>query len=283
MSEDDHDEHDDDEHVSASGRPMSFLAAAAWTIGIGLSARIAVEVTAGARPGAEDDLVNLTACYVLACSALLFGMLRLYSPHASLRDVLGMRATSPSGVLLSIAGGVVLYPALDLIDTYVTKRFPPSAEETERVGRLMQATTIGQRVVLLVSLMVVFPFFEEIFFRGGLFRGLRRARPEGLAVIASAAFYAMSHGDPRVLATTFILGLFTAWLRGRSGSVLPSIAANVAYNAVPLLPIALGKGDVNLGPKVAIAGAIAAAVFAWGAGMIFASDLRAERGRLLDA
>jgi hypothetical protein len=64
--------------------------------------------------------------------------------------------------------------------------------------------------------------------------------------------------------------------------VTPALLAHVALNAVPLVPIALGKGEVEFGPRVAVGGVIAAAFCAWGAGMIFRGDERAERGRLLD-
>jgi membrane protease YdiL (CAAX protease family) len=263
---------DDDAELPHAGRPMSFLAASAWTIAAGLVSQIVVAITDAARPGAEGDLVNLTACIVLAYSVLIFGILRVYAPEASLRDVLGVRATSPWALLLSIAGGVALYPALDVIDDFINKRFPISADETERLDKLMQAATIRERVVLGVSLVVALPLFEELFYRGALFRGLRRARPEGLAVLTSAAFYAMSRGDLRGLPTAFVLGLFVGWLRGRSGSIAPSIAAHAAYNALPLVPIVLlgRKEEMTFGPKYAIGGAIAAAVCAWGAGMVYA-------------
>ncbi len=278
------DEKDDDEiaspHVS---RPISFLAAAAWTIAIGLILPLAISITEGARPGAAVDSVNLTACIVLAYSVLVFGILRVYAPHASVRDVLGVRPASPVASLLAILAGAALIPALSVIDDFMAKRFPLAPEELERLEKMMTTTTIAQRVVLIVGFGVVVPLAEELFFRGALFSGLRRGRAEGIAVLVCAAFQALSHLDQRSLLTTLVVGLFASWLRGRSGSVVPSALAIVTYNAVQVMAEVMGKGDVTFGPRIAVGSAVAAAVFTWGAGMIFASDSRAERGRLLDA
>jgi membrane protease YdiL (CAAX protease family) len=278
----DHDQDDEEISLAQTSRPISFIAAAAWTIAVGLLVQLAIQITDSARPGAAVDMVNLTACILLAYSTLIFAMLRVYAPHASVREVLGVRWASPIATFLSVAAGVVLIPALSVVDDYMTKRFPSSADETEMIEKLLHAGTLAERVVLIVSIGVVMPLTKELFFRGALFGGLRRGRPEGLAVIATAAFFAMSL-DPRALLTSLVLGLFASWLRGRSGSIVPSALALIAYNAVQVVPEVIGKGDPVFGPRIAVGGAVVAAVLTWGAGMIFARDSRAERGRLLDA
>jgi membrane protease YdiL (CAAX protease family) len=276
---------DDEDHVEGAheDRRMSLLGAAAWTFTVGLLSQLAVMITESSRPGAQADLVNLTACVVLAHSLVLFGILRVHSPNASLRDVLGLRPTSIPAAILAAAGGAALYPALDVIDDFMEKRYPSTPEEAERLAHLLNPTTVHERVILLVSSILVLPIFEELLFRGALFRGLRRARPEGLAVVAAAALYGVALGDPRSLPTAFVLGLFLAWLRGRSGSAMAAIAAHVAYAVVPLVPVAMGHEIRGLGPKVALVGAVACAALTWGAGVIYARDARAERCRLLDA
>jgi membrane protease YdiL (CAAX protease family) len=263
-------------------RPMTLLAATGWTFATLLLTVFVVELTDGARPGAITDLVNVTACTVLVYSLLLFAMLRLYAPHTSVRDVLGFRPVSPAACVLSAAAGVTLSPGLDVIGDYLLKRFPRPAEQTDMLDKLMHATSRGERVVLVGALLVG-PLCDELFFRGVLFRGLRRTRPEGLAIVATALLYSISSGDPHAVPTAFIVGLFASWLRGRSGSIVPALIAHVAIDSVSLVPLAMGKEDLPLGPRVAVGGAVVAAVCAWGAGMIFARDGRAEEARLQDA
>jgi membrane protease YdiL (CAAX protease family) len=267
-----------------ASRPISFLGAAFWTFAIGFLVAIAVQVTNDARPGASDDLVNITACCVLAYSVLLFAMLRVYAPEVSVREVLGVRPVSPVGSILATIAGAATCVGMSVVDEAMSKRFPLSEEDAERIERLLKMSTVGERVVLIASVAVVIPLCEELFFRGALFGGLRRGRAEGMAVLASAAFFALSRFvQPSAVVSGFVLGLLAGWVRGRSGSLLPAVLANAAYSVVPLLPVAMGKPDYDVGPKGAVVGVVVAAVAAGLAGWIFGRDPRAERGRYLDA
>ncbi|MGO8992608.1 MAG: type II CAAX prenyl endopeptidase Rce1 family protein [Polyangiaceae bacterium] len=274
---------DDDLEAPRSARRMTFLAGAAWSIALGLAWNVLMEITESARPGASADLVNITACKVLASSVFLFLMLRVYAPQSSIRDVLGVRDVSVLAVTLAAAVGALLYPGLSMIDDAVTKRFPVPAEESDLVEKLMSVTSLRERLVLFASIVLVIPLCEELFFRGVLFRGLRRGRPEGLAVLGVAALYGFSHGDIRSLPTSLVIGLVTAWLRGRSGSLVPSVFAHVAFYAVPLVPMAFGRGEIVFGGRVVVGAVVTAGICAWVLSLIFARDGRAEDARLLDA
>jgi membrane protease YdiL (CAAX protease family) len=263
-------------------RRMTFLAAAAWTLSLGLAASVLVAGTESARPGAALDLVNLTACRVVAFSVFLFVMLRVYAPESPIRDVLAARPVSIRAAALALAVGAFLSPGLSIVDDAIYARFPLKAEENDLLEKLMSVTSRGERFVLFASFVLVIPLCEELFFRGVLFRALRRGRPEGLAVLGTALLYGLSRGDLRSLPSGLVLGLMTTWLRGRSGSLFPALLAHAALNAVPLVPMALGKAELTLGGRAAVGGVVAAGLCAWGAAMIFARDGRAEDGRLRD-
>jgi membrane protease YdiL (CAAX protease family) len=262
---------------------MTFLAAAAWSLGLGIAASVLVLITEGARPGAASDLVNLTVCRLVACLLFLFVMLRIYAPNASIRDVLGLRSVSIIAGVLAAAVGALVSPGLSLIDDAIYARYPLPAEETDLLEKLMNVTSRGERFVLFASFVLVIPLCEELFYRGVLFRALRRGRPEGLAVLGTALLFALSRGDPRSLPTGLVLGLMTTWLRGRSGSLFPALLSHAALNAVPLVPLALGKGEVTIGGRVAVGSMVAAGVCAWLAALIFGRDATAEDARLRDA
>ena len=238
---------DDELDEPRPARRMTFLAAAAWSLGLGLVASVLAEITESARPGAAMDLVNLTACRVVASSIFLFAILRVYAPEASIRDMLGVRAVSPIATVLAAAVGALLYPGLSLLDDFIYTRFPLSAEETDFLEKLTNVTSRGERFALFASFALVLPICEELFFRGVLFRGLRRGRPEGIAVVGAALLFGLSRGDLRSFPTAFVLGLTTAWMRGRSGTIAPAMVAHVAMSAAPLVPIALGRGEVEVG------------------------------------
>lgn len=94
------------------------------------------------------------------------------------------------------------------------------------------------RLFNAVSLGIVGPLAEELFFRGFLLAAL--VQPLGVlraAVLASAIFSA-SHVTPGVLVPFFVTGLMLSWLYLKSGSIWPSFTAHAAQNlmAVAFVP-----------------------------------------------
>ncbi len=271
---------------SASGpaerRPLSFLAASAWTLGSAVLLSLAVSVTDAARPGLSTDLVNLTACQLLVYSALVLAMVLLYEKDARLRDVLAVRAVDVLPTLLAAVAGASLYPALAALDRLVEHRFPLSSEELDQLTKVTAATTLSERVVLAVAVVVVGPLCETLFFQGLIYGGLRRGRVSMLAVIGTTAFFAMWR-DPRMLALMLPLGFVLTWLRSRSGSVVPALVSGAAFFLVPVVPIVAGRGEVEQYPLTWIVGGTGLAVITTlVASLLFKRSDRALDARLAD-
>ena len=221
-------------------RPISFVAAAGWAIGATLFLDVAVAFTEFARPGALQDLVSLTGCHVLTYSLVAFVMLRMYEPDTGVLRVFAIRRAPVLAFPLAAIVGAGIYPALTVVDGIAAKRFPPTPEETELIGNLMTATTTGKRVALVMALVFLMPAAEELFFRGLLFGGLRRSR-EGMAILGTAIYFAAARGGIRAFGSMIVLGLVLAWLRSRAGSTLVSLTAHVAFFAVPVIPMVMGR------------------------------------------
>jgi membrane protease YdiL (CAAX protease family) len=261
---------------------MSFLGAAMWTIGVVFAVPFVVSITESARPGASNDLVNIVLCIVLVESAILLAMLLVYAPTKSVRAVLGIRATSAPAALLSLASGAFLYPALSWVDDLLLKRFPKSEEDTERLARLLAVHTRGERVALFVALVLVLPIFDELLFRGMFYGGLRRGRVSSLAIVGTALLFAVASGEWRDLPVYLVVGILLAWLRSRSGSLVPSMLAHCAYEAVPVVLLLQGHDDATF-PRSWIAGAVAGVAVTVGvATAIYARSEAALMGRLDD-
>jgi ABC-2 type transport system permease protein len=84
---------------------------------------------------------------------------------------------------------------------------------------------------LPVLAVAVAPIFEEFIFRGLVFRGLRRSTNTTLAILGSAAVFAIVHPPVSVL-PVFVLGLAAAWSFERSKLLVSAILAHAVYNAV---------------------------------------------------
>ena len=257
-------------------RPLSLPAAALWATALWLLEHIAFEVTEALRPGAITDIVNVSACVVLATSVVVFSVLRIHAPVASLRATLGVRVLAPVNVVLAAAIGVGLCPALSTVDDLVARRWPYNDPEAlESMNKLLASST---HLGLVLGVFVVIPLAREVFFRGVLFGELQRARGTGvggageggdagstaLALVATALLFAVFSLDWRSMPTALVLGLALGWLRARTGSLVAPVVAHLAFWSVEGIPILRGAdpaADVTY-PTRWIAGGVAMALVA---------------------
>lgn len=111
--------------------------------------------------------------------------------------------------------------------------FAPSIdlEQAQELG--FQATeATGQLVMIFVSLVVIPPVIEEAVFRGFLFRGLRQRLSLWPSAIISGLAFGLAHWQLNIGLDTAVLGIVSAWLLERTGSLWPSIALHGLKNLV---------------------------------------------------
>jgi membrane protease YdiL (CAAX protease family) len=88
----------------------------------------------------------------------------------------------------------------------------------------------------LLLIVVAAPIGEEIFFRGFVFGGLRRAMPWLVAAVASAVIWGIFHftgpSSWGVVLQLSIFGVALAWLYERTGSIWPGIVVHAINNAL---------------------------------------------------
>lgn len=82
--------------------------------------------------------------------------------------------------------------------------------------------------------VVAAPLIEETLFRGILYGGLRRTFSPAIAILASAALFAVVH-PPIAGPAVFALGAGAALARERTGRLTSSIAAHATYNGIIVL------------------------------------------------
>jgi membrane protease YdiL (CAAX protease family) len=250
---------------------LSFIAAAMWTIGAVFLLDLTVRVTEAVRPGASLDLINVTACHVLTYSALVLVMLRIYAPETRVREEVAFRAPAPIWVIGAALLGAGIYPALDVLDAAIARRFPMSTEDVESIGKLLAAPTVARRILIGVAFLGIIPAVCEVFFRGVLFGGLRKAGRESLVILGTAVYFTAARApNERTLASSFALGLLLGWVRERSGSIVASFVAHTSFFLVPVLPLLLGRdpaADLVVPPVLIGAGlgvaALVGALFEW--------------------
>ena len=205
---------------------------------------VCFEVTEAARPGAITDIVNISACVVLATSIIVFAMVRVHAPDESLRESLGLRRVGLLRLVLSIAAGAGLSPAMSMVDDLIAKRWPfDDPEAAESMQKLLGSST---HLTLVLGVFVVIPLAREVFFRGILYSELDRhtlLRDEGSTLVpiaATALLFAVFSLDWRSMPSALVLGMTLGWLRARTGSLVAPAVAHLAFWSVQGIPILRG-------------------------------------------
>jgi membrane protease YdiL (CAAX protease family) len=87
-----------------------------------------------------------------------------------------------------------------------------------------------------VLVIAVAPLTEEIFFRGFMFTGMRRALPFAVAALIPAVIWGLFHytgpDSWGVALQLAVFGLWLSWLYERTGSIWPAIAVHAFNNGV---------------------------------------------------
>lgn len=261
--------------VPGNDRPLSLPAAGLWATALWLLEHLCFQVTESARPGAITDIVNVSACVVLATSIIVFAMLRVHAPNESVRAALGVRTVGPLRLVLAAAAGAGLCPALSTLDELVARRWP--YDDPEALEGMQKLLASSSHLGLVLGVFVVIPLAREIFFRGVLFEELGRdpvgnragapdAGPSGAApaFLATTLLFTVFSLDWRSMPSALALGLALGWLRLRTRSLVAPVVAHLAFWSVEGVPILRGAdpaADVTY-PARWIAGAAAVALLA---------------------
>ena len=96
-------------------------------------------------------------------------------------------------------------------------------------------------ILATAFLTLLTPLGEELIFRGVLTNALLRHGPV-IAVVGSALVFAVTHGINTVFPAALVVGLITAEIFRRSGSIWPAVIVHAVHNlpTVPALVAAAG-------------------------------------------
>jgi membrane protease YdiL (CAAX protease family) len=110
-----------------------------------------------------------------------------------------------------------------------------------QIEAYQSAQNAGWLFWLIVALVLVAPFGEEVMFRGFLFRGLMRPGFEWSAIAAIALGWALLHiqYDWLGMVQIFILGLLLGWFRWASGSTTLTTVMHVLVNCEAMIETAI--------------------------------------------
>jgi membrane protease YdiL (CAAX protease family) len=134
---------------------------------------------------------------------------------------------------------LVQMAGMALINGTVIPWFTGDALENPQVEAITGGLSLSTSDLLLLLFLVALigPVAEELFFRGMLYPVMRRRRGPTAAVVLNAILFALIHFIPILLPSLFLIGLIFAWVRERSGSIIPSIVLHVVQNGLVVYSI----------------------------------------------
>jgi membrane protease YdiL (CAAX protease family) len=120
------------------------------------------------------------------------------------------------------------------ISVLIVSSFFPSGEQPP-IERLLSSTSAVY--VFAIFGIAVAPLFEEIIFRGFLFKVLSDMRGSGTAVSVTAILFALLHlpqlwGSWAGVVLIFVVGYVLSFVRQRSNSLIPSFIIHTSYNSM---------------------------------------------------
>jgi uncharacterized protein len=158
---------------------------------------------------------------------------------------IGLRSVSWRWILIGSGSGLLGWVAnVGIVSAYIWLTGDTSNPQ-EPLTNAAQESTL-EFTLLLVLGAVVLPLAEELLFRGILYTWLRRWGV-AVAVGVSAVVFGLAHGVSVVLPAAIMLGILTALIYEKSGSVWPAVMVHVANNAIVF---AVARVLTEMGTKV---------------------------------
>lgn len=192
---------------------------------------IEATIVAGIDPGIDTLAARITLQALLAATLVIvaFAFARPGRGFAA-PAVLGLRRSRRSPFWPAV-GAYLGYIVCALV---VAALLEPEQEDVTR--ELGVDEGVAGSIAAGFLIIAIAPVTEEIFFRGFIFAGVRRAAPFAIASLLSAAIWGLFHytgpGSLGVVVQLAVFGIALAWLYERTGSLWPAIAVHALNNAI---------------------------------------------------
>jgi len=212
---------------------LSAALALGWSLLLTLGL-ISVAVTVGVLFGSSNLAVVVAgpAELLLMLPAARF-IARVYV-HDQPKQAFALGAVSPLELVLGASLGIILHLPAGYLGALVERRFPTPPELLRAQLQQLTPSSALLGLGMLLSVAVIVPFAEELFFRGALFTALARSGPAFVAIATTSIAFALAHQEPRNWAPLLLVAVTLGFLRSLGGSIWSGVALHAAFNAATL-------------------------------------------------
>ncbi|PWJ42883.1 CPBP family glutamic-type intramembrane protease [Sediminitomix flava] len=99
-------------------------------------------------------------------------------------------------------------------------------------------------IVLLLVIAVTPAIFEELAFRGFIYKGILQSFGPKVAIVISALMFAFFHGNLFQLPATILIGLVTGYMIWKTRSLYLTVLYHFIHNGLAVVSSKLGKNEV---------------------------------------
>ncbi|MSU77020.1 MAG: CPBP family intramembrane metalloprotease [Gemmataceae bacterium] len=249
------------------------IAMALWCLAVMVPIQFAINaimMSLGPVDGYVGVVVTIFANLVLfGCVPAAF----LYFGRVRIASGLGTNLPRPAMLAAGLLLGASLWPIeLYLLENRSAERMLELRSQAAGVAEILQAmrTQVGW---FILAIVIVPAIFEELFFRGVLFRALADRAGPLVTIGVSGILFGLTHvifGGPlglERLGPSTMLGLILAAVCWRSGSVWPSLIQHITHNTILMIVLKKYRGELHGIPwywlNCGLAGTVVAAALFW--------------------
>jgi membrane protease YdiL (CAAX protease family) len=203
-------------------------------------------------------LVWIQAIALWILFLLLWAYCFIISPQTRKYIFWGQREASSSRAIKAIGMGVltcaISYPfvlVVNLLTKLISDQIWGKIEAEQVAVKLLKATLGHPALFVLMVIPVVFlvPFVEELLFRGFFQNLLKRYIGRGWAIFWTACVFSLAHfsvsqgaGNFQLIFSLFVLALFLSFIYERQQTLWASYGLHMTFNGVNVLMILISKG-----------------------------------------
>lgn len=129
---------------------------------------------------------------------------------------------------------MLAYAALGAIITVLESYYP--AFKSASMTTMIQANR-NSPLLAILGIGLAVPFFEELIFRGWLYKSLELTITPAVAVLVTSLLFTLTHVqyNAYILSALFVLALILGMMRHRSGSIWPGVLIHCLNNTIATL------------------------------------------------
>ena len=131
-------------------------------------------------------------------------------------------------------GAAIIGVVLNIVLSLLQAQFMSSSENNELITQFMETSADWIIVIFYIIVILVVPLFEEVLFRGGIWKFFAHFGNDKVAAVVVAIIFTFLHSWE---AAIFLLpfSVYLSYLRYNNGNIWSGVVAHVGFNTAGLL------------------------------------------------